>query len=159
LLKLYNAKNISRRNPSKQTRRKMKRILSICCMGVAVVLMSLPYGVQMRFVSDPGPPMEFVSFYYSYFSGMPIGYANWFPIITVLLSIAVLLMLVVRAVRHKSKNSCTVKPLMICLVICVVASLCSWLIFNAVSVIGVVVFALHLATLALQINYRKTKEV
>ena len=128
-------------------------------MGVAVVLMSLPYGVQMRFVSDPGPPTEFVSFYYSYFSGMPIGYANWFPIMTVLLSIAVFLMLVVRAVRNKKELSYAVKPLMICLAICVIASLCSWMIFNAVSVIGVVVFALHLATLALQINYRKTREV
>ena len=137
----------------------MKRTLSICCMGVAVILMSLPYGVQMRFVSDPGPPVEFVSFYYSYFSGMSIGYANWFPIMTVILSIAVLLMLVVRAVRHKKEISYTVKPLMICLAICVIASLCSWLIFNAVSVIGVVVFALHLASLALQINYRKTREV
>jgi len=125
-------------------------------MGVAVVLMSLPYGVQMQFVSDPGPPMEFVSFYYSYFSVMPIGYANWFPIITVLLSIAVLLMLVIRAVKQKKENNYTVKPLMICLTICIIASLCSWLIFNAVSVIGVIVLALHIATLALQINYKKT---
>ena len=132
----------------------MKKIISISCMGVAMVLMSLPYGVQMRFVSDPGPPMEFVSFYYSFFSGMPIGYANWFPIITALLSIAVLLMLVVRAVRNKKEISYTVKPLMTCLVICVIASLCSWLIFNAISTIGVVVLALHLATLALQISKR-----
>jgi len=140
----------------KQAVRKMKRIVSICCMGVAVVLMSLPYGVQMRFVSDPGPPMEFVAFYYSYFSGMPIGYANWFPIITALLSIAVLIILIVRVVIYKKRMNDTGKPLMICLAICVIASLCSWLIFNAISVIGVVVFALHLATLTLQINYRKT---
>jgi len=128
-------------------------------MGVAVVLMSLPYGVQMQFVSDPGPPVEFVSFYYSYFSMMLIGYANWFPIITALLSIAVLLMLIVRSVRNKKEINYTVKPLMICPVICVIASLCSWLIFNAITTIGVVVLALHLATLTLQINYRKIRAV
>jgi len=127
-------------------------------MSIAVVLMSLPFGIAMHFRDGP-PEHEIITQYYSYFSGMPIGYANWFPIMTVLLTIAVLLILFIKAVRHKKETVYTGKPLMICLAICVIASLCSWLIFNAVSVIGVVVFALHLATLALQINYRKTREV
>jgi hypothetical protein len=135
----------------------MKKIISICCIGVAVVLMSLPYGVHMRFVSNPGPPMEFTDFHYSYFSGMPIGYANWFPIITVLLSIAIMIIFIVRALKHE-KVYYMGKPLMICLTICVIASLFSWLIFNTISLIGVVVFILHLITLALQINFGKTCE-
>ena len=129
-------------------------IASICFMAISVALMWLPYGVAMKFVSDPGPPIEYVIHHYSYISGMPIGYGNWFPIVTAILSFAVLLILVVNSVRKTASMGNKKTFVLVCLSICIVASLISWLLFNSVSVIGIIVCALHAATLAIQIIFK-----
>jgi len=56
-----------------------KRIASIICMLLAIILMGTHFGVAMTFA--PGP-IERIPKYFSYFSLAPVGYANWFPIIT-----------------------------------------------------------------------------
>ena len=127
-----------------------KRIIPICCMAASLVVMILPYGIPSR--STDGPPDWIVyTNYYSYFSFFVIGASgNLFPMMTALLSILVLLRLFIRTDSLGN---------LICLCICLLASLLSWVIFGVISVIGVIVFILHLATLALQINCRKTSGV
>jgi len=125
----------------------MKRFISICCALAALALMALPFGVRMDFVSDPGPPMEMATFHTSYISMMPIGYANWMPIITAVLTLAVLVLLV-EGMKKDRKI-----PICICLIICIAASFISWSVFSTLTIIGAVVFALHFALLAIQILY------
>ena len=132
------------------------RIISICFMAISVALMLLPSGVAMKFVSEPGPPMEYVTYYYSYISGMPIGYGNWFPILTAILSFAVLLVLIISLIRRMESGSR--KTVLICLSICIVSALISWRLFNSVSIIGVIICVLHAIALALQIIFKRTEE-
>ncbi|WP_211274644.1 hypothetical protein [Anaerobacillus arseniciselenatis] len=105
-------------------------------------MMMLPFGVSMTFAPNP---TDRVTKYFSYFSMMPVGYGNLFPFITALLSIVVLLLLLVRT--KKAYNGCAVR---VCLSICILMSLLSWLLFNSVSIVGVCVFALHIIVLVLQ---------
>ena len=129
-----------------------KKLIPICCMTVAVVLMSLPYGV-------PTGPKEYRTSFYQQFttSYFNISYeSNWFPIITVLLSIVLLVMLVVNYIKKKDYIG---KLICILLSICIVASPLSWLIYGGaytMTLIGIIVFLLHVATLTLQIKSKKS---
>ena len=120
---------------------KRKKIISMSLMAASIVMMTLPYGVRMNFSGGP-PAFETLPFYCSHFSGMPIGYGNWFPIITAAISILALIFLFMGAKR---------RTMVIYLSTCVIASLASWIIFGAVSVVGGIVFVLHAAALTLQI--------
>lgn len=121
----------------------------------AAIIIALPYGVPMVFSPDP---MNHVIEYHSYFSVMPIGYGNWFLIITARLSVIILVLLIIRIAGLATKRDVTGKLALICLLICIGAQLLSWLIFRGgyrISIIGVIVFVLHVAMLALQIKYNK----
>jgi len=114
--------------------------------------MALPFGIRMDFVSDPGPPMEFVTSFYSYISLMPIGYANLMPVITAVLTLVILLLLV--AGMKKDRKI----PICICLIACIAATFVSWAVFSTLTIIGAVVFALHFALLAVQLlNFETNK--
>ena len=113
--------------------------------------MALPFGIDMDFVSDPGPPMEIVTFQCSYFSMMPIGYANWLPLITAVLSIAILFMLVFGNKKDRGVIKDRKIPICICLIACIAASFVSWSVFSTLTIIGALVFALHFALLAIQL--------
>ena len=102
-----------------------------------IILMTTPYGVPMVFA--PGPTVR-VTKYFSYFSFVPIGYANWFPFIIGLLSIATFLLILINKKRH-------IKML---LTICICFSLLSWVIFNSISIISVTITCLHIMVLLLQ---------
>ena len=125
----------------------MKKKLSICCMMVAIVLMLLPYGI-------PTGPKNYRDSFYQQFttSYFNVSYeSNWFPIITALLSIVVLVMLIVNHVKRKDYIGTRVLRY-IFLSICIVASPLSWLIYGfayTITLIGIIVFFLHVATLAL----------
>ncbi len=121
----------------------VKKGISILCMLIAIILMATPYGIAMTFA--PGPT-ERVTKYFSYFSLMPFGYGNWFPIITALLSIVVFFLLLV-SVRKANKG----KAVRVCLALCIIASVLSWLIFESISLVGVCVAVLHAIALVLQI--------
>jgi len=129
----------------------MKRVLSICCILAALILMTLPFGIQMDFVSDPGPPMEMATSHYSYFSMMPIGYANWMPIITAVLSLAILIMLVFSLKKDRGVEKERKIPICICLIACIIATFVSWSVFSTLTIIGAIIFALHFALLAIQL--------
>jgi len=121
-----------------------KKIISVCLMAASIGLMALPYGVRMDWGLSSGATL---TTYESYFSGLPLGYANWFPIITVGLSIAAILLILV------GRRS----GVLVCLSICLFASLGSWFVFNASSVIGAIIFVLHAAVLVIQIVHKKIR--
>lgn len=124
----------------------MKKIISACCILITIILMALPFGVSMTFAPSP---TERVTKYFSYFSILPMGYGNWFPAIIALLSIFVLLLLLVGI-----KKANTGSAVQVCLSICLIVSLLSWLLFNSVSFIGVCVVTLHIIVLVLQIRQK-----
>jgi len=122
----------------------MRKILTICCMLISIILMATPYGIAMTFASGPN---ERITNYYSYFNMMPLGYGNWLPIITAVLSIVVLMILLINLRSGKWEKSA-----LICSVICLIASILSWLIFSSFTIIGAVIAIFHGAAILFQIR-------
>ena len=124
------------------------KTLSIWCMIAAIVLMLLPYGVWK--------PIDifynFSSYTTSYFH---VNYGNWFPLVTALLSILILGMLIFDHVKRKDYMR---KYVLICIFIRIIASPLLWLIYGfpyTMTLTGLIVFLLHVATLVLQIKSKK----
>lgn len=70
----------------------VKKILIIVFLVVAIVIMALPVGVGMVFATEAGPlPPQ----YYSYFSGLPYGYAVFTPILVAICSCVALILSIV----------------------------------------------------------------
>jgi len=130
----------------------LQRMVIVCCMAASIVLMALPYGVRMSFASPGGYPNVL---HRSYFSGLPIGYANWFPIITAVLSIAVTIILIIGIIRNTSDGKKYGKAVFVCLCACITASLLSWILFSTISVVGVIVFLLHAAAVILEVRCKR----
>jgi len=110
---------------------KNKKITLIALTTTSITLMFFP-GVAMTF-SD-GPNIRFTE-YYSYFSGMPIGYGNWFPMIIAVLSIISLLLIL--------KNKYNI--IKVCLCIMIIFNIVSWLIFNSFTALSLFVSVFHLS--------------
>lgn len=120
----------------------MRRIVSLACNLTAIVLMAQPMGVAMTFMVSPTETMKE---YYSYFSLMPMGYGNWFPIIAgVLSAVTALLMLVDFKIPVK-------KAVIVLLIIILLISLLSWVVFGAFSIVGLIVAVLHAVALNVQL--------
>ncbi|NLJ58601.1 MAG: hypothetical protein GX339_07140 [Tissierellia bacterium] len=117
----------------------IKRYISIFCIIVSIVLMATPLGIAMTFA--PGPT-ERITSYFSYFDLIVIGYGNCFPLMTALLSFVILFILVKR-IRKPSMG----KVVEICVTICIIFSLLSWIIFNTFTIIGACVASFHLIVL------------
>lgn len=126
---------------------KMGKILAMCCMLISIILMATPFGIAMTFASGPH---ERVTSYYSYFNMLPLGYGNWLPIITAILSIIVLMLLLVSIKSGKGE-----KPAMACTIICVIASILSWLIFNSFTIIGAAIAVFHGAAILFQMQNKQ----
>jgi len=129
----------------------MKRFLSICCTLAALVLMALPFSIQMDYLTNPGPPEEFTNAHFSYISIIPIENANWMPIITAILTLVVLFMLVIGIKKDRGMIKDYKIPICICLILCIAATFVSWSVFSTLTIIGAVVFALHFALLSIQL--------
>lgn len=115
----------------------MKIMISMICIVLSIVLMALPYGVAMHWGISP---TEVDTTYVSYFSSLPVGYANWFPLSTAILSILSLLLLCIAIIRRY-----VVFIVRILLMLCIVLSVLSWLIFHTFTWTGLAVTVLHLA--------------
>jgi hypothetical protein len=121
-------------------------------MVLALILMSLPCGI-------PTGPQKYKEVFYQQFttSFFHVSYeSNWFPIITALLSIAVLLILVISYVKKKHYMG---KVTLIFVSVCIVASPLSWLIYGieyTITWIGIIVFLLHVVTLVLLVKSKKS---
>ena len=76
---------------------KIKKIALLVLSLGALTLEALPYGAVLSF---GGPNGEVWRYTYSYFSPVPTGYANFGPILTALLTCALLVMTAVDVFRY-----------------------------------------------------------
>ena len=136
----------------------LRKIIAACCLTVSIILMALPYGVAMTFWYSGPPDFETMTLYYSYFSEMPpFGSGNFFPIVTAMISIGVLMRLSIGFIavfRKKFIEDVFGKPTYIFLIVCIAASILSWTIFNTITTVGVIVFILHIAAFLLLLKRR-----
>ena len=75
-----------------------KKIILLCILIAAIILEALPCGVVLRFANPEGDPYRET---YSYFSLTPYGYANVFPLITAILTCALLLWVIISIIFKK----------------------------------------------------------
>lgn len=87
--------------PAKK-KRKAGRIAVVILAVLVILLELLPYGAVLRFGSPEG--IESVH-YFSYFDLTPYGYANFGPLLTALLSVAIFIL------SFFSKRGCTIAAL------------------------------------------------
>lgn len=79
---------------------KKTRFLPLICPAAVLILELLPWGAVLNFAQPEGEP---ICETYSYFSLMPFGYANFWPLITVVLSCALLMLSVWVTVRPSAR--------------------------------------------------------
>lgn len=75
---------------------KRVRFLTPICPAAAVILELLPFGAVLRFGQPDGEPIRQT---FSYFSLLPFGYANFWPLITAALSCVLLILAVAATIR------------------------------------------------------------
>ena len=75
---------------------KKTRFLPLICPTAALILEALPWGAVLNFARPDGEPIRET---YSYFSMMPFGYANFWPLITAVLSCALMILALVTLAR------------------------------------------------------------
>jgi hypothetical protein len=75
-----------------------KKIILLCFIIAALVLEALPNGVVIYFANPEGDPYRET---YSYFSLTPYGYANFFPLITAVMTCVLLLLLIISIILKK----------------------------------------------------------
>lgn len=126
-----------------------KSYISILCILISIILMAMPWGIAMTFA--PGPN-ERITSYFSYFDLIPLGYGNWLPIITVILSFVALILLLLGK-KKPSKG----KAVQVYLMICIICSLLSWSVFSTFTITGGIVAILHFLVYIFQRNLRKMK--
>ncbi len=80
---------------------KHKRIFVCLPPLVALILELLPWGVVLRFMSDPSLPSQVVKT--SYFDPLPFGYGNFAPMITAVLTCMLLAIMLVYLAKGSQK--------------------------------------------------------
>lgn len=124
-----------------------KRVAQWLAFGafvVAIILEALPYGTVLIF--SLGPDKEHIIEYYSYFNLTPFGYANFAPLITAILTVALaVLSLVLNLVKRKAiklRNTQFITTL-----VAAIISICPILYgYEYVTIIGVVITLLLIAS-------------
>jgi len=122
-------------------------------MVISIVLMALPFGVAMTFYSSGSPDVETVTRYYSYFDTFIIwASGNTFPSViaysSIGMSIGYLFGLLIKKRPEKDKMKSMI-VLFILLFLLPVSSILSWVAFNTISIVAVIVFILHIASILL----------
>ncbi len=123
---------IRRREAAVKMRNKVYYLLAVVMHCVAFVLELLPIGVVMVFAPGPG---ERITEVYSYFSLLPWGYANFTPMLTGLLTLAVIVLGVISLLRFDKAAKCR-KAAFICSVISLLFSIVPLLLFGSVGMNG-----------------------
>ena len=80
---------------------KKNKILALIFPVLALILELLPNGVTMRFGAPPGEPPLITKT--SYFDLLPMGYANFGPLVTAILTIVLLITLLLCMVKSYTK--------------------------------------------------------
>lgn len=80
---------------------KKEKLLALILPVFALVMEFLPNGVTLRFAAPPGKP-PFIT-QTSYFDLLPMGYANFAPLFTAILTIVLLITLISYMVKNNPK--------------------------------------------------------
>jgi len=136
----------------------MKKILPLCFLIASIVLMALPFGVAISYYSNP-PNLETVTSYYSYFDTFTVGATgNVFPSMIAFFTIGLVIGYSIGLIRKTTvTKKSTIILVGIILLVLPLASVLSWVIFNSISVVGVIIFVLHVATLILLLIETKSR--
>lgn len=135
----------------------MKKIiplgLAAIFMALSIMLMVLLKGVVMRFSS--GPQM-FSYESYSYIDAMVFGASgNWLPLISFILSIASLVFIVISILQY-AKSKSPKSTSIVCTMISIFASLLSFLIFDSMNAVSILIVAAMSISMIIQyIGYTK----
>ena len=106
--------------------------VAIVLLAVALFLQTLPYGVILNFSDGPGMSIRKT---YAYFSLMPFGYANFFPLITAVLTVAIAVLSVMALIGNYSLKRVQ-NSAFVCTIIALVTSILSWCMFGLQRVTG-----------------------
>jgi hypothetical protein len=108
----------------------------------------LPYGVVLIFASGPN---ERVTETFSYFSMTPFGYANFFPLLTGILTIAVIALCTISLIK-KLRATRLKNAAFMCSIIAIVLSIMPLLLFGKeyMTVVSYIISALILISIVLQ---------
>ncbi len=102
--------------------------VSIILQIAALILELLPFGAVLVFAAGP---TETVTHTYSYFNLALVGYANFTPLLTGILSISIVILGIIALCRYDSAKKCK-SAVFICSVIAAVLSLVPLLLFGSV---------------------------
>ncbi len=83
---------------------KKKDVPALLCVFVALFLEMTPWGAVLRFGNPEGEPIRKT---FSYFSLVPYGYANFFPLMTAILSSILAFFLLFALIKKSEKASKT----------------------------------------------------
>ena len=120
-----------------------RRIAALICLLLSLLLMVPPFGVAMRFA--PGPD-ERITELYSYFSGMPLGYGNAFPLLAVLCAAAAAVLVSFRPDGRMRLAA------LLCTGAAALATAASWLQFGSFTVAGLAILLLQATALGLLLS-------
>ena len=124
-------------------------ILRLVAVAVTLVFEILPCGAVCVFAT----PEERMVRYYSYFSLVPYGYANFAPLITAILTCVLLILTVISFFRAGDRVK---KSVLWVSVLAAVISLCPLLLgIRFFSVVGAIISALLFSAVALSILCRR----
>lgn len=136
---------------------KQRLALSLLPAVVAWVLELLPYGAVLNFARAPEEGGGTIRRTFSYFSLTPFGYANFFPLLTAIFTVAVLMMTAVLLLRNQPVGHRWRKGLFASSCAAFVCSLMPLVQFDFayVSAVGAAIAGLWLVSLVLQIILAK----
>ncbi len=122
--------------------------VSIIFQIAALILELLPFGAVLVFATSP---TEIVTHTYSYFNLDLVGYANFTPLLTGILSISVVILGIIALCRYDRAKKCK-SAVFICSVIATVLSLVPLLLFGSVSMttISYIITAMMVASICFQ---------
>ena len=70
---------------------------------IALIMEIIPYGVKLVFSDGPENNFKKYVYTYSFFHLMPLAYGNWGPLITGILTVAIIILAVIWIIRKKNK--------------------------------------------------------
>ena len=127
-----------------------KRFLYLILSGITLILEMLPYGAVCNFANPEGTPWRRT---YSYFSLTPFGYANFAPLLTAIVTCAVLVLLLTYCFTDRHRVVSAVKAL---LCVGAILSLCPLLLgVRFYSLVGGLISASLIAELILLLRFEK----
>lgn len=109
----------------------MKKVLSLLCTALSIVLMALPISATLTFAPGPGQSMNQT---FSYFDLTVLGYGNLFPLLTGVLAMVAILLLLIFIFSTKLRTAA-----LVCLALGTVAAVFSLFFSTALNLWGVLI--------------------